>query len=166
METGATASGAATARALAPEQALARYARFDQVVDLIRANRDGKLQHDVECDLRLVSYSPGRIEFQPTERAPRDLAQRLGTSLQRWTGVRWAISVVDSGGGKTIDEQTNAKDIALKEEAKQHPLVQAVFDAFPDAKITEIRTLDDIAAEARAEALPEVDEEWDPFEDG
>jgi DNA polymerase-3 subunit gamma/tau len=30
----------------------------------------------------------------------------------------------------------------------------------------DIRTLEDIAAEAQIEALPEVEDEWDPFEDG
>ena len=166
MQSSVAANGNATALAPDSEHALARYARFDQVIELIRANRDGKLLADIETDLRLVSYSPGRIEFQPTERAPRDLAQRLGTRLQHWTGVRWAVSVVDSGGGKTIDEDRNAERYAQEAAAKQHPLVKAVFDAFPDAKITEIRTLADITAEAQAEALPEVEEEWDPFEDG
>jgi len=166
METGVTASGAATARALAPEQALARFARFDQVVDLIRSNRDVKLLVEVETTLRLARYQPGRIEFQPTDDAPRDLAARLAGRLQLWTGVRWAVSVVSEGGKKTIAEARDADRLALQAEAKQHPLVQAVFDAFPDAKFTEIRTLEDIAAKAQAEALPEVDEEWDPFEDG
>ncbi len=166
MQAGGTAaSGAATARALAPERALARYARFEQVVELIRANRDGKLLVEVETTLRLVSYAPGRIEFQPTEAAPRDLAQRLGACLQRWTGVRWAVSVVDAGGGRTIDEDRNAERYALEEEARRHPLVQAVFAAFPQASITDIRTPEALAAEAGAEALPEVDDEWDPFEE-
>ena len=157
-------SGAATARALAPEQALARYARFDQVIELIRANREAKLLVEVETVLRLVSYAPGRIEFQPTGDAPPDLAQRLGSALQEWTGVRWAVSVVDQGGGKTIDEERNAERHALETEAKEHPLVQAVFDAFPDAKIIDIKTREQITAEAAGAALPEVEDEWDPFE--
>ena len=33
------------------------------------------------------------------------------------------------------------------------------------ARIKEIRTLEEIEAEAAAEALPEVDDEWDPFEE-
>ena len=37
---------------------------------------------------------------------------------------------------------------------------------FPKARITAIRTPEDIAAEAQREALPEVEDEWDPFEDG
>ena len=158
-------TAAAPAQALDVTQALARFARFDQVVELIRANRDVKLLVEVETALRLARYQPGRIEFQPTETAPRDLAARLAGKLQLWTGVRWAVSVVNEGGGDTIAEVRDADKLAQEAEAKQHPLVQAVFNAFPAAKILEIRTLDDIAAQAGVEALPEVDEEWDPFED-
>ncbi|MFV2053933.1 DNA polymerase III subunit gamma/tau [Aliiroseovarius sp. YM-037] len=162
---GVQASGAATALAVAPENALARYAQFDQVVALIRANRDVKLLVEVETCLRLVSYTPGRIEFQPTNDAPGDLAQRLGQKLQGWTGARWGVSVVGNGGGTTIAEDRDAEGEALKSEARAHPLVQAVFDTFPDAAITDIRTAKEIEADAAAEALPEVPDEWDPFEE-
>jgi len=40
-----------------------------------------------------------------------------------------------------------------------------VFEAFPTAKILSIRSEADIAAEAQSEALPEVEDEWDPFEE-
>jgi len=43
--------------------------------------------------------------------------------------------------------------------------VKAVISAFPRAKITYIKTEADKAKDAMADALPEVDEEWDPFED-
>lgn len=156
-----------TVTALAPqtENALARYATFDHVVELIRKNRDGKLLMDVEADLRLVSYRPGRIEFEPSATAPRDLAQRLGASLQRWTGNRWAVILVNEGGAETIQEKRNAAENAIKAEAMKHPLVQAVIEAFPKAKITEIKSQQEIANEAMAEALPEVEDEWDPFEE-
>ncbi|WJY22214.1 DNA polymerase III subunit gamma/tau [Fontisubflavum oceani] len=157
--------GAQPAVAEMSETALAHYPTFQSVVALIEANRDIKLLVEVKTTLRLVSYQPGRIEFQPTERAPADLAQRLGQSLKGWTGVRWAVSVVAEGGGETIEEQQNADLAALKAEAEAHPMMQAVIAAFPSAKITEIRTREEIAAEAAIEALPEVDDEWDPFED-
>ncbi|RMA43728.1 DNA polymerase III subunit gamma/tau [Rhodophyticola porphyridii] len=147
-----------------PDTALAHYPSFDSIVALIEANRDIKLLIEVKTALRLVSYQPGRISFQPTERAPADLAQRLGQCLKGWTGVRWAVSVVNEGGGDTIEEQQNAELAALKAKAEDHPMMQAVRAAFPDARITEIRTHAEIAAEAAVEALPEVDDEWDPFE--
>ncbi|WP_227286849.1 DNA polymerase III subunit gamma/tau [Boseongicola sp. H5] len=169
---GASGMSAPTARGGAqpmlaeiPDTALAHYPTFDSIVALIEANRDIKLLIEVKTALRLVSYQPGRISFQPTERAPADLAQRLGQNLKGWTGVRWAISVVNEGGGDTIEEQQNAELAALKARAEDHPMMQAVRAAFPGAQITEIRTHAEIAAEAAVEALPEVDDEWDPFED-
>ena len=158
--------GAQVAPAQAPDTALARFASFDHVVELIRANRDVKLLVELETGLRLVSYQPGRIEFAPAESAPADLAQRLGARLQLWTGNRWAISVVAEGGAPTIAERRDAEEDALKAEARAHPMVQAVLARFPAARITRIRTPEQIAASATTEALPEVEEEWDPFEDG
>ncbi|GAA6209434.1 DNA polymerase III subunit gamma/tau [Cognatishimia sp. WU-CL00825] len=165
--TGSSAGGGGTVTALVPqaEQALARYASFDHVIELIRQQRDGKLLMDVEADLRLVSYRPGRIEFEPAPNAPRDLAQRLGQRLQQWTGNRWAVTVVNQGGAETIVQKRNAAQNAIKAEAMAHPLVQAIISAFPKAKITDIKTQAAIATQAQAEALPEVEDEWDPFEE-
>ncbi|MES0827592.1 DNA polymerase III subunit gamma/tau [Ruegeria sp. SCP11] len=147
------------------QAALARYPTFDHVVELIRANRDGVLLDEVKRSLRLVAYQPGRIEFQPTERASAQLAQRLGSALQRWTGNRWAVTVVNEGGGETIYEKENAVEEALKAEARAHPLVQAVLAQFPKARIKNIETPEQRAAKVETEALPEVEDEWDPFEE-
>ncbi|WP_317055941.1 DNA polymerase III subunit gamma/tau [Roseovarius rhodophyticola] len=158
-------SGATTALATQSETALAHYPTFDHVVELIRVHRDVKLLVEVETCLRLAAYQPGRIEFVPTEAAPNDFAQRLGARLQSWTGNRWAVSVVNEGGAETIAERRDAAQNALEAEARQHPLVQAVFDAFPEAEIKSIKTLEDIAQDAQVDALPEVEDEWDPFEE-
>ncbi|MFD0858849.1 DNA polymerase III subunit gamma/tau [Roseovarius aquimarinus] len=158
-------NGAGQTLALAADAALAHYPSFHHVVELIRSNRDVKLLVEVETCVQLAAYQPGRIEFVPTENAPRDLAQRLGAALQRWTGNRWAVTLVNEGGAKTIAAQRDAEDMALRAEAEGHPLVQAVKDAFPGAEIIEIRTMRQIENAALADALPEVEDEWDPFEE-
>ncbi|NRB16542.1 MAG: DNA polymerase III subunit gamma/tau [Rhodobacteraceae bacterium] len=165
---GAVASGGnGTSLALAPQAdaALARYPSFEHVVELIRTQRDVKLLVEVETGVRLVSYQPGRIEFTPSDSAPRDLAARLGTGLQAWTGSRWTVSIVSDGDAQTIAEKNDAADNALRVEATAHPLVQAVLTAFPKARITRIRTTEELQAEIAADALPEVEDEWDPFEE-
>ncbi len=163
----AGAGSAATAPALSP-QALARYLRFEDVVELVRASRDMQLLVEIEDHLRLVRYQPGRIEFEPGPAAARDLAQRLGQRLQAWTGARWAVSVVASGGQPTISETRGAADSALRARAAGLPLVQAVLAQFPGARIAAIRPP---AAAPAAGALPAVTEtddlpeDWDPFEE-
>ena len=159
-------SGTATAVALTPET-LASYASFAQVVDLIRHHRDMKLLVEVESHLQLARYSPGRIEFQPTPDAPPELAARLSQRLQNWTGQRWAVTLVNAGGAATIADSRDASRSALEAEVALHPLVQAVLAAFPGARITDVRTAETEAAgiaAAAIAALPEVEDEWDPFE--
>ncbi|MFG6578455.1 DNA polymerase III subunit gamma/tau [Sulfitobacter sp. 1A13191] len=158
--------GQTTALAQDLNAALARFPTFEHVVELIRVNRDVKLLVEVETCVQLAAYQPGRIEFVPTDDAPRDLAQRLGQKLQLWTGNRWAVSLVNEGGAETIAQVRDARELALKKQAEDHPMMQAVLAQFPKARITAIRTPEDIGAAATAEALPEVEDEWDPFEDG
>ena len=152
-------------QALALDGQTVAYTTFAQVVDLIRDKRDMKLLVEVETTLRLARYSPGRIEFEPAANAAPDLASRLGQRLQGWTGARWGVSVVSTGGAPTIAEARDKDTTLAKAEAMHNPMVQAVLAAFPGAKITEIRSPEAMEATAAAGALPEADDEWDPFED-
>jgi DNA polymerase III subunit gamma/tau len=145
---------------------LERFRTFEDVLALIRARRDMQLLFEVERGLRPVRFAPGRIEFEPAESAAPDLAARLGQRLQAWTGLRWGVSVVGSGGGATIAERQAAERAALEAQVRAHPLVQAVFAAFPGATISDIRK-----REREAEPAPDATgaggeevgtEEWDP----
>jgi DNA polymerase-3 subunit gamma/tau len=158
----------AAAPALAEGQ-LQVYATFDSVVELIRSRRDMLLLNEVETGLRLARYAPGRIEFEPAPAARADLAARLGQRLQGWTGARWAVSVVSSGGAPTIAEARDAALAEVRADAAGNPLVQAILAAFPGARISDVRSPEALTAEAAAAALPiaepEADEDWDPFEE-
>ena len=96
---------------------LAQYVTFEHVMDLIRERRDMVLRTEIETCFRLVRYSPGRIEFEPTDNAPTDLASRLAGRLQTWTGVRWGVTIAQ-GGGKTIAETQDAVLEARKAKAR------------------------------------------------
>jgi len=158
----------------APADALARFARFEDVLDLIRARRDVKLLVEVETDLRLARYRPGRIEFEPAPRAAPDLAQRLGARLQAWTGLRWGVSVVTSGGQPSVAEARDAARTETETAVRAHSLVRAIIEVFPDARIAAVRTPGQAAAAAAEAALPGVDDDgdgawdddWDPLETG
>jgi DNA polymerase-3 subunit gamma/tau len=156
---------ASVAPALA-ESALQVYASFNQVVELIRQKRDMLLLNDVENGVRLARYSPGRIEFEPALGAKPDLAARLGQRLQGWTGARWAVSVVASGGAPSLAEARGAALAEVKAQATENLMVKAVLAAFPGARIAEVRPPEVLVADATGAALPvpETDDDWDPFE--
>ncbi len=168
------ASSAGTQAVSVPDEAvnaLARYVEFADVVKLIRTRRDMKLLLEVEQFVRLVSYRPGFIEFEPADGAPTNLAAKLSTRLQNWTGVRWGVSIVSSGGQSTLAEDKAENDNIVHNQAINHPMVAKVFDAFPGAEIKNIRPFDFDLDETES-VLPidpdDVDDDWnplDPFEE-
>ena len=159
--------GAAQAHAIAPdaEQALARFRTFPQVLELIRANRDVKLLVEIENYVRLTRYTPGRIEFEPAPGAASDLAARIAGRLQGWTGNRWVVSLVSEGGAPTISEVRDSDLRQAEATAMAHPMTQAILQAFPGAELVGIRTRDAMTQDAAQDALAEVEDEWDPFDE-
>jgi DNA polymerase-3 subunit gamma/tau len=128
--------------------------------------------------VHLVRFEAGRIEFRPSETAPRDLASRLAAKLGEWTGKRWMISVSGDQGQATLKEQAIAKAAAAKAEAAEHPLVKAVLQAWPGAAIEEVRDLTagiasdkpaaapaPASASAETEDAPELDADYPLEED-
>ena len=153
------------ATAVEEEVGIFNYIKFDHVLELIKQKRDAKLLIDIESGLRLVSYRPGYIEFTPTDLAPANLAQRLSNRLKEWTGIRWAVSVVQDGEAQTIVEKKERIAIELETEAYAHPLVKEALVQFPTARIVNVISRKKLEEEAAIQALEEVDSEWDPFEE-
>ncbi len=141
------------------------------MVALVRARRDVSLLVQIETGVRLASYAPGRIEFEPTDSAMPDLAQTLGRKLGQWTGARWAVSVVGRGGAPTLAEARASSQRDLKAQVAGHPLMQAVLAAFPGAEIRDVRLPGEVAVAGTTASGPEYeglgleeDDDWDPFD--
>jgi DNA polymerase-3 subunit gamma/tau len=124
--------------AAAPEPR-AQPSSFAEVVALAGARREVVLAQHLSGDVHLVHFEPGRIEFRPEAAAPRDLAGRLGRLLQEWTGARWVVSVSDAPGDPTLrDARRDLLERKLTA-ARGEPLVQAVLETFPGAKMVALR---------------------------
>ena len=115
---------------------------FAAVVALVAERREGTLLAHLENYLHLVLFEPGRIEFRPTEGAPRDLAKRLSQFLNAETDMRWMVTVSQEHGVPTIQETRNVASKQALDDVAKHPLVQAVMENFPEAKIEKIHTRD------------------------
>jgi DNA polymerase-3 subunit gamma/tau len=119
--------------------------RFEDVVDWLAEEREMILHGHMLVDVRLVDFQPGRIELRLEETAPRDLAQRLSRFLSERTGERWLVTVSAERGGATLAEQRRAAEAAALARAADHPLVKAVLDAFPGARLEGLRTAPAVA---------------------
>ncbi len=129
-------------------------ASFRDVVMLVAARREALLHAHLVHSVHLVRFAPPVIELRPQPEAPRDLAARLAALLAEATGTRWTIALSAGPGAPTLAAQGMAADAGRRTEAADHPLVRAILDAFPGARIEAVH---DDAADAyglTAEAAP------------
>jgi DNA polymerase-3 subunit gamma/tau len=128
-------AGGAPIAATQPTEAGPRLASFRDVTALVAQKREAMLHAHLVHSVHLVRFAPPVIELRPQPEAPKDLAARLGALLSEVTGTRWTIAVSTAEGDATIAEQGSAADSARRIAAADHPLVRAIMDAFPGARI-------------------------------
>jgi DNA polymerase-3 subunit gamma/tau len=132
---------AVAAMASAPPQPVPREpvtprpSSFREVVALVAGLREPMLHAHLLQSVHLVRFAPPVIELRPQAEAPRDLASRLAALLLEATGTRWTIALSSAPGEPTLAEQGGAADTARREAAADHPLVRAILEAFPGARI-------------------------------
>ncbi|HEY2483148.1 MAG TPA: DNA polymerase III subunit gamma/tau [Caulobacteraceae bacterium] len=146
---GSLARAPASAASAAPR--LASPQSFEDVARLIDERRDIGLRLDVEKYVRLISFRPGAIEFEPVAGAPANLAQRLSARLKEWTGQPWLVAAQGAGGAETLLERQNRALAKAHAEALAEPFVQQVMATFPGAEIIEVRQMTPLAAADEAD---------------
>ena len=124
-----------------------RLDRFEDLVALADEKRDLVLKRTLETDIRLVRFEDGVIEFAPAAGASVNLAADLGKKLQEWTGRRWLVAVSSQQGQETLREVSDRETAQVLADVSANRVVRAVLDAFPGARVVDVR---DPVAEALA----------------
>tara|TARA_A100000164_G_C21897677_1_gene768833 strand:- start:105 stop:1811 length:1707 start_codon:yes stop_codon:yes gene_type:complete len=114
---------------------------FADIVDLFEEKREGVIHSKLVTKVRLVSVAACRLEFMETNEIDNKFAAQVSKLLGEWTGQDWMVSVVDSEGEKTMQQQMLEKQRSMKSVAAQDPLVARIIETFPGATINTIRPL-------------------------
>ncbi len=116
---------------------------FAEVVALAGLKRDAKLKMHLEDHVSLVKFDAlaGSIDLFLLPGAPAEMANDLREKLNSWTKRRWVVVLSKAAGAPAIGAVRRERDAAELAALKSHPAVKAVLDAFPDAKIAEIRRI-------------------------
>jgi DNA polymerase-3 subunit gamma/tau len=126
---------------------------FQDVVALAQHKRDVMLYAHLRQSVHLVRFAPPIIEMRLADTAPRDTIQKLAAMLEEETGRRWTIALSNQPGAPTIDEAEGVATAKARDEALNHPLVQAILAEFPGAKV-------ETQHETATESEPEIPADW------
>jgi DNA polymerase-3 subunit gamma/tau len=127
---------------------------FEALIALTQEKRDISMKMALERDVRLVRCEDGQLEIALEASAPKTLVHDLQRKLTAWTGKRWMVVVSQEQGSATVRSQAEARQAELERGVQSDPLVQAVLNRFPGAKVVGV-TQNAPAAEA-GDPLPDA----------
>ena len=108
---------------------------FEELIALAVEKRDISAKMALERDVRLVRCEDGQLEIALEASAPKTLVHDLQRKLTGWTGKRWIVVVSKEEGAPTMRAQAEAQQAEIERGVQSDPLVQAVLNRFPGAKI-------------------------------
>ncbi|MBT7611938.1 MAG: DNA polymerase III subunit gamma/tau [Rhodospirillaceae bacterium] len=120
---------------------------FEALVNLAEEQGEVILMAQLRNNVRLVSYSPGRIDLRTDDNLPSDFIRSLSRHLEAWTGERWIVAVSPEEGAETVAAQEEAQHQARLSDAETDPGVARILDAFPGAKVVAVHDAEETKAE-------------------
>jgi DNA polymerase-3 subunit gamma/tau len=124
--------------------AMAQPQSYAELVALAGEKRDLLVKHALEASLTPISFAEGRIEVALVDGADPAIIQTLSSRLKVWTGRNWLITVSQApGAGPTIRQVRQEREAAVKAEAGEDPLVKAILETFPGARVTRVTLRED-----------------------
>jgi DNA polymerase-3 subunit gamma/tau len=108
---------------------------FEALIALAAEKRDITMKMALERDVRLVRCEDGQLEIALEPSAPKTLVHELQRKLTGWTGKRWMVVVSQEQGSATVRAQAEERQAELERGVQSDPLVQAVLNRFPGAKV-------------------------------
>jgi DNA polymerase-3 subunit gamma/tau len=132
---------------------------FAQLIALAQEKRDIPVKLALERDVRLVRCEDGQLEIALEPTATKTLVHDLQRKLTAWTGKRWIVVVSKEQGAATMREQADARQAEIERGVEGDPLVRAVLNRFPGAKIVGVTQNTPMAGEDDAPPPEEDNEE-------
>ena len=108
---------------------------FQDLIEKANTEKDIELKYDLERNVKLVSFSKGKINISFNEKLNKNFIKNLTEKLLLWTNERWIISLSKHPNAKSIYEKNLENKNKEIEAYNQSKVAQDFKSAFPDAEL-------------------------------
>ncbi len=118
---------------------------FEDLIKTATKEKEVELRYDLERNVKLLSFSKGKIDICFNEKLNKNFIKLLTEKLLTWTGKRWVISLSKNkdNGLRTLYEQKIESENLKVEDAKNSNAAKKLLSAFPDADLVKIKEEED-----------------------
>jgi len=111
---------------------------FEDLIQITTKEKEVELKYDLERNVNLVSFTPGKIDIAFNEKLNKNFIKTLTEKLLKWTRVRWIISLSKRQGEKTFYEKNLADKTHKLAEETNNEVVKDFLSVFSDAKLIDV----------------------------
>ena len=111
---------------------------FEGLIQVVIKEKEVELKYDLERNVKLVSFAPGKINITFNEKLNKNFIKILTEKLLKWTGERWIILLSKEQGEETIYEKNFSNKKEKLDKEMNSNVVKDFLTAFPDAKLIDV----------------------------
>ena len=116
---------------------------FEELINIAHQQKEVELKYDLERNVKLVSFTKGKINISFNEKLNKNFIKILTEKLLIWTGERWIISLSKNEGAKTFHQINKEKKESEFKNEENSKIVKEFLSTFSDANLVNVKDKND-----------------------
>ncbi len=112
---------------------------YKDLLNLTREKKEFELLFDLERNIKLISFTNGKIEISLDKKTNQNFIKKLSEKLLEWTKKRWIITIVSNSNNKTFNEQKEDLREKKIQKESESDFVKKMKNKLNDIELIEVK---------------------------
>ena len=112
---------------------------YKDLLNFTREKKEFELLFDLERNIKLISFTNGKIEISLDKKTNQNFIKKLSEKLLEWTKKRWIITIVSNSNNKTFNEQKEDLREKKIQKESESDFVKKMKNKLNDIELIEVK---------------------------